>query len=137
NGIVGEAAFAQPFALWLQGLGFEPQASGYVATALVVVVVTYLTIVLGELVPKRLGQIGAEAIARLVARPMTALAVAAKPFVRLLSWSTDMLLKVLGMYGRVAPTVTEEEIHALIEEGTDIGVIEAEERQMVRNVFRL
>jgi putative hemolysin len=108
-----------------------------VATALVVVVVTYLTIVIGELVPKRLGQIRAEAVARTVARPMTWLAVAAKPFVRLLSWSTDLFLKLLGMYGRQAPTVTEEEIHALLEEGSDIGVIETEEHQMVRNVFRL
>jgi putative hemolysin len=137
NGIVGEAAFALPFALWLQSLGLEPATSSVLATGLVVVVVTYLTIVIGELVPKRLGQIRAERIARVMARPMAGLAIAAKPFVRLLSWSTDLLLKLIGVYGRQAPGVTEEEIHALLEEGSDIGVIETEEHQMVRNVFRL
>jgi putative hemolysin len=137
NGIVGEAAFARPFAQWLQTMGFEPAASSYAATALVVVVVTYLSIVLGELVPKRFGQIRAESVARVVARPMAGLAVAAKPFVRLLSASTDLVLKLLGMQGRQGPTVTEEEIHALLEEGSDVGVIEDEEHQMVRNVFRL
>jgi putative hemolysin len=137
NGIVGEAALAPPFALWLQDIGLEPGTSSVVATALVVILVTYLTIVIGELVPKRLGQIRAERIARTVARPMAGLAVAARPFVRLLSWSTDLVLKLLGLYGRQGPTVTEEEIHALLEEGSDIGVIETEEHQMVRNVFRL
>jgi len=137
NGIVGEAVFARPFGEWLHKLGVEEAVSGYAATGLVVVVVTYLSIVLGELVPKRLGQIRAESIARIVARPMLGLAVASKPFVRLLSWSTELVLKLLGMHGKTAPTVTEEEIHALIEEGSDVGVIEDEERQMVRNVFRL
>jgi putative hemolysin len=137
NGIVGEAAFARPFALWLQSLGFEQGSSQIAATALVVIVVTYLSIVLGELVPKRLGQIRAEGVARAVSRPMAGLAVVAKPFVRLLSASTDLILKLLGMQGRQAPTVTEEEIHAMLEEGSDVGVIETEEHQMVRNVFRL
>jgi putative hemolysin len=137
NGIVGEAAFARPIAQWLQGMGVEAGSSQLAATALVVVVVTYLTIVLGELVPKRFGQIRAEAVARTVARPMAGLALAAKPFVRLLSASTDLVLKLLGLHGRQSPTVTEEEIHALLEEGSDVGVIEDEEHQMVRNVFRL
>ena len=137
NGIVGEAAFSPPIAAWLQTLGLEANTSAFLATAVVVIVVTYLSIVLGELVPKRLGQIRAEAIARIVARPMAALAVATKPFVQLLSVSTDLVLKLLGMYGRPVPTVTEEEIHALLEEGSDVGVIETEEHQMVRNVFRL
>ncbi|MCC6535500.1 MAG: HlyC/CorC family transporter [Burkholderiales bacterium] len=137
NGIVGEAVFARPFSAWLQTFGFEPAITSIVATAMVVVVVTYLSIVLGELVPKRLGQIRADSIARLVARPMLGLATASKPFVRLLSGSTDLVLKLIGMHGKAAPTVTEEEIHALLEEGSDVGVIEDEEHQMVRNVFRL
>jgi len=137
NGIVGEAAFARPFAEWLRDLGFEPTFSSYAATAMVVIVVTYLSIVLGELVPKRLGQLRAESVARLVARPMLGLAAASKPFVRLLSGSTDLILKIFGLHGTGAPTVTEEEIHALLEEGSDTGIIEDEEHQMVRNVFRL
>ncbi len=137
NGIVGNAALSPPLALWLQRFGLDAASSSLAATALTVVLVTYLTIVVGELVPKRLGQIRAEGIARAVARPMAGLASATKPFVRLLAWSTDLLLKAIGVYGKQAPKVTEEEIHALLEEGSDSGVIETEEHQMVRNVFRL
>ncbi len=137
SGIVGQAAFARPLGVWLQHFNFDPQLSSFVATALVVVIVTYLSIVLGELVPKRLGQLRPEAIARTVARPMAGLALVAKPFVRLLAGSTDLMLKLFGMHQAQAPTVTEEEIHALLEEGSDVGVIEVDEHQMVRNVFRL
>ena len=76
NGIFGEAALAAPFAEWLESLGVRPPWAGYAATALVVVVVTYVSIVVGELVPKRLGQINPEGIARMVAHPMTLLAEA-------------------------------------------------------------
>jgi len=137
NGIVGEAVFARPFGEWLKGLGMEPTAAGVFATVMVVVVVTYLSIVLGELVPKRLGQLKAESVARFVARPMLGLAAISKPFVRGLSGSTELVLKLFGLHGKNTPTVTEEEIHAMLEEGSDTGVIEDEEHQMVRNVFRL
>jgi len=137
TGIVGEATFAQPFGEWLARVGVHPGWSGLLATALVVVTVTYLTIVFGELAPKRLGQIGAEAVARRVARPMEVLAAASRPFVRLLSGSTDMVLRAVGVKPGAAPTVTQEEINALLEEGSDAGVIEQQEHAMVRNVFRL
>jgi putative hemolysin len=137
SGIVGEAAFAAPLTVWLVKAGADPKMAQIAATGLVVVVVTYFSIVLGELVPKRVGQIAAETIARRVARPITWLAVIAKPFVRLLSGSTDLLLRLLGVKGRGASAVTEEEIHALIQEGSESGVIDEQERTMVRNVFRL
>lgn len=137
NGIVGEAALAPPLAVWLQEMGLEQRASQYFATGLVVVLVTYFSIVLGELVPKRLGQLDPEAIARRVARPMQWLAVLAKPFVRLLVGSTELMLRLFGLKDRAAPGVTEEEIHALLTEGSDAGVIEEHEHTMVRNVFRL
>ena len=137
NGIVGQAAFADPLSDWLQSVGLEDPWHDYLATALVVVIVTYLTIVLGELAPKRLGQIGAEAVARRVARPMEWLAAASRPFVELLSGSTDMVLRVFGVKPGTVPKVTQEEINALLEEGSDAGVIEQQEHAMVRNVFRL
>ncbi|MCC4117881.1 hemolysin family protein [Aromatoleum toluclasticum] len=137
NGIVGEAALAAPLARWLQELGLAQHPSEIGATVLVVVVITYVSIVVGELVPKRVGQINPEGIARLVARPMNALSVASRPFVRLLSWSTVLLLTLLGKRDEAAPGVTEEEIHALLEEGSEAGVIEKNEHEMVRNVFRL
>jgi putative hemolysin len=124
SGIVGEAAFAEPLAKWLVGLGAEPGIARFGATGLVVVVVTYFSIVLGELVPKRLGQISAEAIARRVARPIAWVALAAKPFVRLLSASTDLMLQIIGARSENAAAVTEEEIHALIKEGSETGVID-------------
>lgn len=137
SGIVGEAAFAAPLTTWLVQLGVEAKVAQIAATGLVVIVVTYFSIVLGELVPKRVGQIAAETIARRVARPIGWLALIAKPFVRLLSGSTDLLLRLLGVKGRGATAVTEEEIHALIQEGSESGVIDEQERTMVRNVFRL
>jgi putative hemolysin len=137
NGIVGEAVLAGPFAIWLHGLGMEEEVSGIVATALVVVVITYVSIVIGELVPKRIGQFNPEGIARLVARPMQFLALFTRPFVRLLSMSTDTLLRLMGQREQAGQGVTEEEIHAMIDEGSESGVIEQQEREMVRNVFRL
>ncbi|HXF46212.1 MAG TPA: hemolysin family protein [Burkholderiaceae bacterium] len=137
SGIVGEAAFAEPLSRWLANLGAEETLARYGATAFVVVIVTYFSIVLGELVPKRLGQIAAETIARRAALPITALAMAAKPFVRLLSASTDLILRLVGARDTGGQAVTEEEIHALIEEGSESGVIDEQERTMVRNVFRL
>ncbi|NCT96320.1 MAG: HlyC/CorC family transporter [Comamonadaceae bacterium] len=137
NGIVGEAALAGPLAIWLQSLGAPEQASQFGATALVVVVITYFSIVVGELVPKRLGQTYPESLARLVARPIDWLSKATKPFVILLSVSTRALLRLLGVKEGNANAVTEEEIHAMLAEGTSAGVIESHEHAMVRNVFRL
>ncbi|WP_127999532.1 hemolysin family protein [Piscinibacter defluvii] len=137
NGIVGEAVLAGPLAEWLVTLGLNAAYSHYAATALVVVLITYFSIVLGELVPKRLGQTHPEAVARLVAQPIGWLAVATKPFVRLLSGSTNLLLRLLGVRERSGSHVTEEEIHAVLAEGTSAGVIESHEHTMVRNVFLL
>ena len=137
NGIVGEAALAAPFALWLQTMGTEKELSEVIATVLVVVVITYVSIVVGELVPKRIGQFNAEGIARTVARPISALALISRPFVLLLSLSTDNLLKLLGKRYLGGSEVTEEDIHAMLEEGSEAGVIEKHEHDMVRNVFRL
>ena len=102
-----------------------------------VVIITILTIIFGELVPKRLGQMFPETVARLVSRPMNLLSAATRPLVALLSVCTTAVLGVLGIKGDANRSVTEEEINASLEEGLDAGVIEAQEHQMVRNVFRL
>ncbi len=137
NGIVGEAALAGPLAEWLQGMGMDQRVSEIGSTVLVVVVITYVSIVVGELVPKRIGQIDPEGIARLVARPMNVLSVASRPFVYLLAGSTALLLRMMGQRESTGPSVTEEEIHAMLVEGSEAGVIEKSEHEMVRNVFRL
>jgi putative hemolysin len=137
NGIVGEATLAEPFGVWLGTLGVPSPLSGYLATGLVVVFITYFSIVLGELVPKRIGQITPEPIARRVARPMLFLAAIASPFVRLLSASTRLMLRIFGVKDEGRQAMTEEELHLMLEEGSDAGIIEHHEHQMVRNVFRL
>ena len=138
NGIVGDAAFSAPFAAWLhETFALHDQAANITATAMVVVVITFLTIIFGELVPKRVGQMYPEAVARLVALPMEWLSLITRPFVKLLSFCTEGTLRVLGIKEGPQRSVTEEEIAASLEEGLDAGVIEAQEHQMVRNVFRL
>ncbi|HEX6530436.1 MAG TPA: hemolysin family protein [Burkholderiales bacterium] len=137
NGIVGAAAFAPPLTDWLVGLGLEAEPAHRWSTALVVLLITYVSIVFGELVPKRLGQIRPEAVARRMARPMQWLATLVRPFVRLLTLSTRLVLGLLGVKDERMRAVTEEEIHALLAEGSEAGVIEEHERDMVRNVFRL
>jgi len=137
NGIVGEAALAPVLAGWLHARGLEGKFVDYASTAAVVILITYFSIVLGELVPKRLAQLDPEAVARRVARPMELLARIARPFVKLLAGSTRLVLRALGLKDAQARPVTEEEIHALLVEGSDAGVIEEHEHDMVRNVFRL
>lgn len=137
NGIVGEGALAGPLADWLHVVGIEGEPAHVVATVLVVAGITYATIVVGELVPKRLGQLNAESVACLVSRPMRTLAMVTRPFVKLLAWSTNTILRLFGHQAVAEPSVTEEEIRALLEEGSEAGVIEQHEHEMVRNVFRL
>ena len=138
SGIVGEAAFATPLAVWMeQSAGLGAGTASVASTAVVVTCITFFTIIFGELVPKRIGQLYPEPVARFVSRPMRGLATGAKPFVLLLSGATAAILKLLRIDANAARTVTEEEISASLEEGVDAGVIEMHEHQMVRNVFHL
>src|SRR5918998_4340248 len=137
NGIVGEAALAPTLTEWLRERGLEGRGTQFASTALVVVLITYFSIVLGELVPKRLGQLDPEAVARRVARPMQLLSRAVRPFVALLSRSTELVLRTFGVRDAQPRPVTEEEIQAMLLEGSDAGVIEEDEHDMLRNVFRL
>ena len=137
NGILGEAAFSDGLAQWLISLGMPEGGAGISATAIVITLITFITIVFGELVPKRIGQLYPEPVARLVARPMVWVAKIAKPFVALLAVSTHAVLKLLRVDNSAARAVTEEEIVASLTEGRDAGVIEHHEHQMVQNVFRL
>ncbi len=137
NGIVGEAALAGPLAEVLHSQGLDERTSAVGATTIVVVSITYVSIVIGELVPKRIAQFNAEGIARFMARPIAALAVMSRPFVWLLSISTDGLLRLMGKKELSSANLTEEDIHAMLAEGSQAGLIEKHEHEMVRNVFRL
>jgi len=136
SGIVGESALAAPLSVWLEGLGMSASAASMVSTALVVVTITYLSIVIGELVPKRLGQLAPETTACVVARPMSILAFVSRPFVALLSGSTRLLLRLLGVNPDEQPTVTEEELQAMIDESSEAGTLEKKQQEMMRNIFR-
>lgn len=141
NGIVGEAVFAAPLSQWFQSFGFEAQVSNIAATILIVTVITYFTIVLGELVPKRLGQYNAESIARLAAWPMRTLALISAPFVALLSKSTDMLLtpllRLLGIRGQDnrAQALSAEELRTIVLESSNI--LPKKHSAILLNLFEL
>lgn len=137
NGIVGEGAFGPNLAQVLQRLGLGDVVAQALATAVVVVVVTYITIVFGELVAKRIGQSAPEAIACKVALPLQWLATGARPFVALLAVSTNAVLRLLRIPEAVPHEVTEEEISASLEHGVEAGIIEEREHHLVRNVLAL
>lgn len=113
-----------------------PYSSG-LALALVVVAITYLSLVIGELVPKRLALNAPERIAIAVARPMRVLSRVVAPLVWLLSTSTDLLLRLLRMRPSEEPDVTEEEIKVMIAQGARAGILSEAETEVVQNVFRL
>lgn len=137
-GAYGGATLAGPLAEAL-ATGFPSVArySSQIALAVVVATITYLSLVLGELVPKRIGLANPEGIAGRIARPMHALSVVAYPLVRVLSASTNGLLRLLRVRKRSDPPVTEAEIAAQLEAGTRAGVFEEAEQDMVVRVFRL
>ena len=137
SGIVGEATLARPFELVLADAGVNESYANYIATGFVVVTITYFSIVVGELIPKRIAQTYPELMARNISRPIAFLAVATRPFVHLLSRSTEILLKVLSIPEKRESEVTEEEIYAVLKEGAESGVLESEERTMMQNLFRL
>ena len=138
NAVVGEAAFGDGLARWLRdAFALAPKVAGITSTVLVVTVITFITILFGELVPKRIGQLHPEPVARVVARPMVWIASVAKPFVQLLSLCTHGILQLMGVNTANNRGVTHAEISASLEEGVDAGIIEENEHQMVRNVFRL
>jgi putative hemolysin len=137
NGIVGESAFGSGLSGSFERLGMSAALSSALGTAVVVIGVTYITIVFGELVSKRIGQSSPESIARFMARPVLLLATGAKPFVWLLEVSTNLVLGLLRIPLEASKDVTEAELQAHLEQGRDAGLIEEHEHQMVRNVFLL
>jgi putative hemolysin len=111
--------------------------SQFFATALVVVLITYVSLIIGELVPKRLALIFPEAIASKMAAPISAMALLMKPFVLLLTASTSGILKILGVKDRDGSDVTQEEVESILAEGASAGLIEPEEQVMIEEILRL
>jgi putative hemolysin len=137
TGAIGEATMANPFAAALSEAGMPDRYAQSVALAVVVVAITLVSLIVGELVPKRLALRNPEALASLVARPMNWLARVAHPVVRLLSLATDAVLRLFGVRHQPEPPVTEEEIKVLMEQGAEAGVFERSEQAIVARLFTL
>lgn len=124
------------FADWLGQMGIESRFASGIAQTLIIIIVTYLTIVLGELVPKRIGMNSAERVAKMVAGPMTIIAKLTKPIVWTLAKSTSAIVGAFGM-SRHASRITEEEIKSMVQEGADEGEVLPMEQDIVGRVFTL
>jgi putative hemolysin len=136
-GAVGGATIAESLAKTLQNVPYIGEYSISIALGVVVIVITVLTIWLGELVPKRLGLNSPEKIARIVAGPMLFLSKVFSPFINLMSLATNFVLRLIGVDPSSEPPVTEEEIHLLIDQGTQAGVFQEAEQDMVEGIFSL
>lgn len=135
-GAYGGVALAEDVAPWLARLPALVPYADEIAFVAVVVVITFLSLVVGELVPKHLGLRNPERVAMLVARPMRALSTAAGPVVALLTGSTALVLRLFGKHAPEGEPATEEEISFLLAEGARAGVFEAAEREIIERVFR-
>lgn len=137
TGLYSGEALAQRFAdIIAQVEVLQPYALP-IAKTTIVIIVTYLTLIIGELVPKRLGMNKAEKISMLMARPMNMLSQLAAPFVWLLSKSTLVVVRLLGLDENKDSKVTEEEIRAIIQEGRNDGEVQEVEQDIVERVFNL
>jgi putative hemolysin len=137
SGALGEAALSDKLAAYLGQFPVLAPYSAGLALAAVVVCITYFSLIIGELVPKRLALFKPEQIAIVMAGPMRWLSRLAYPLVKLLSWSTDFVLWVLRAKKSEEPTVSEKEIKLMIDQGTEAGVFHKGEKEMVSNVMRL
>ena len=136
-GAYGGATLSEPLAAWLtQYPAFAPHADA-LALTLVVALITYLSLIVGELVPKQLALRNPERIATLAARPMMVLAFCAAPVVHLLDLSANLGLRLFGAEAQTEQKVTDEEIRTLIKEATEAGVVEHSEQAMIQGVMRL
>ena len=137
SGAFGEATLSSDLADWLAKWPLLHERAEAIALTLVIAGITVGSLLIGELVPKRLALINPEAVASWVAKPMTWLAAVVYPIVRALSFMTDAILRLLGRRAVASPPVTEEEIRVLMEQGAEAGVFEAHEHRLVSRVFRM
>lgn len=136
TGLFSGDVLAGRLAPFLESWGMSSKYSYSVSQVSIVVIVTYLTIIFGELVPKRIGLSSAEKISKIIARPMHWLSLLAKPFVWILSKSTSLIFSLFGIK-QGGTKVTEEEIKSMIREGTEDGEVQPVEKDIMERVFSL
>ncbi len=137
SGAFGGATLARMMAVWLDTLPAIKPYSEAIGVAVVVIVITFLSLIIGELVPKRLALNNAERIAVTMVAPMNFLSMLASPLVKLLSLSTNFVLWLLKVKPTTEPNITQEEIEILIEQGTQSGALEETEQDILESVLRL
>lgn len=138
-GAFGGATIAERIAIFLKALPIPwlSASSQAISVALVVLIITYLSLILGELAPKQVALNDPEGVAARISPSMQKLARLTAPLVHLLSASTNLVLRAAGVHPKSEPEITEEEIKLLIEQGTEGGIFEPEEEEMVGQIFRL
>lgn len=137
SGALSGATLGQRLQLWLVAQGMDPDWASTLGVGGVVVAITYVSLIVGELVPKQLALRNAEGVAIRMAPAMTFLSVIGAPLVWFLERSGKLLLWLLGQRGTSENRVTEEEVHVLLAEAHEGGVLETEEREMITGVMRL
>ena len=136
-GAFGGASIAEQLADRFRGSATLAPYADAMGLGIVVAAITYLSLIIGELVPKRIALAAPERIASVIARPMGILARVVSPVVRVLTGSTNLMLRLLGVRAHGEPGLTEEEIRAVLEQGAETGVVQAAEHEIVESVFRL
>jgi putative hemolysin len=136
-GIFSGDTLKEPLVGWISKIGFLEQYADSVALSVVVILITGLSLLMGELVPKRIGLAYAEGIAILMASPMNLLSRVSQPFIWLLTTLSNGIIKLFGLRSTNDDRVTEEEIKAMIQEGTNSGEIDEIEQDIVERVFHL
>jgi putative hemolysin len=137
TGMYSGDKFSKDLKPYVEQIDFLKPYAETISTVLIVVLVTFLSIILGELIPKRIGMLRAEKIARTVAKPMNILSTITYPVVWLLNTITNIFFKIFNIKVSSDSAITEEEIKAMITEGSEHGTIEEEEKEIIERVFHL
>ena len=137
TGVYAEEKFSSLLSPFFEQITFTQKYANGIATTVVVILVTFLSIIFGELIPKKFGLLRAEKIARSIAIPMNFLSTVMHPFVWLLSGITNLIFKIFNIKKASDSAVTEEEIKAMISEGSEHGSIEEDEKDIIERVFHL
>jgi putative hemolysin len=137
TGLFSGENLTEPFKLWLEKFAVIAPYSNHIAVTIVVVSITFFSIVFGELIPKRIGLMFPETIATAVAPTMKILSMIARPFNALLIATNDFVLAIIGLKNAQSETISEEEIKAIIQESTTAGEIQEIEQDIVGRVFAL
>ena len=137
TGVYSGEKFSKNLQPFIEDISLLAPYADTISTTIIVIIVTFLSIIFGELIPKRIGLINAERIAKMMAQPMRVFAKITHPFVWLLNKTSNLIFKIFNIKSERDDFVTEDEIKAIITEGTESGTVEHEEKEMIERIFHL